>query len=76
MTTHLDVNLSKATTKAIKELRVNVHHSVKHVLLSVLASPASKDSSYAMVVAVLLTALLAISQTTQQDHASYVLKVV
>ena len=76
MTAHLDVNLCKVITKAIKELQVNVHHSVKHALLSVLASPVSKDSSCAMVFAVLLTVLLAISQTTQQGHASYALKVV
>ena len=76
MTAHLDVNLCKVITKAIKELRVSAIHNVKHAVLSVFARPVSKDSSSAMVPAVLLTVLLAISQTTQQNHASNVLKVV
>ena len=75
MTVHLDVNLSKATTKVNKELRVRVHHSVKNALLSVFASPVTKDSSYVMVVVVLLTVLLVGFQTVQQDHASNALKV-
>ena len=63
MTAHLDVNLSKVITKVNKELQVNAHHNVKRALLSVLASPATKDSSFVMIIVVLPTALLVGSQT-------------